>query len=130
MLLKNGMILSDGVEVNRTVLSDDNNWTYTFSKLPLKSNGTVINYTIQEFNVTYYTVEITGENGSFVIINTHIPGETEVNVTKVWDDADNQDGFRPKNITVILLGDGVEVNRTVLSDDNNWTYTFSKLPLK
>ncbi|WP_295590635.1 Cna B-type domain-containing protein [uncultured Methanobrevibacter sp.] len=124
------VLLADENEINRTVLSDANNWTYTFHSLPVSTlEYKNITYEIKEFNVTGYKVAITRNNYNFIINNTHVPLETEVNVTKVWDDADNQDGFRPANITVILLGDGVEVNRTVLSEDNNWTYTFVKLPV-
>ena len=38
-------------------------------------------------------------------METSEPEETEVTVTKVWDDADNKDGKRPESVTVNLLAD-------------------------
>ena len=58
------------------------------------------------------------------------PEITEVTVTKVWNDADNQDGVRPANITVNLLADGTQAAKAVLNTSNNWTHTFTKLPKK
>lgn len=54
--------------------------------------------------------------------------KTEIDVTKVWSDADDQDGIRPQRITVRLLADGVDTGKTVvLSPDNNWTDSFPDL---
>jgi uncharacterized repeat protein (TIGR01451 family) len=49
-------------------------------------------------------------------------------VTKVWNDADNHDGIRPQNVTVVLLADGIYYANVTLSDANNWTHTFVNLP--
>ena len=54
---------------------------------------------------------------------------TELNVTKVWVDADNQDGVRPVSVTVELFADGVKINETVLNADNDWKFTFPNLPV-
>jgi uncharacterized repeat protein (TIGR01451 family) len=52
---------------------------------------------------------------------------TELNVTKVWDDNNNQDGVRPVSVTVELFADGVKINETVLNADNDWKVTFPDL---
>uniref|UniRef100_UPI00388F801F Cna B-type domain-containing protein n=1 Tax=Methanobrevibacter sp. TaxID=66852 RepID=UPI00388F801F len=122
------VLLADTVEINQTVLSDDNNWTYIFYSLPVTTlDGTEIEYKIKEFEVEDYNVTVTRNNYAFIINNTYVPKLTEVNVTKVWDDDNNRDGVRPKNVTVVLLKDGVENASAVLSEDNNWKHTFSKL---
>ena len=54
---------------------------------------------------------------------------TNLTVNKVWDDKDNQDGVRPVNVTIELYSNGVKINETVLSAENNWTYTFTDLPV-
>ncbi|WBW49369.1 Cna B-type domain-containing protein [Peptoniphilus equinus] len=46
---------------------------------------------------------------------------------KIWDDENNKDGKRPDTITVRLLADGVEVDHQVVSDAEDWTWTFSGL---
>ena len=51
-----------------------------------------------------------------------------INVTKEWNDSDDQDGIRPGSVTVELFADGVKVNETVLSEDNKWNDSFVELP--
>ena len=50
-------------------------------------------------------------------------------VTKKWDDANNQDGTRPKEVKVQLLANGKEVDGSelTLSADNNWSGSFENL---
>uniref|UniRef100_UPI0025E36D3D Cna B-type domain-containing protein n=1 Tax=uncultured Methanobrevibacter sp. TaxID=253161 RepID=UPI0025E36D3D len=76
-----------------------------------------------------YTKEITNIGNNFTVTNTHKVNLTEINVTKVWNDSNDQDGIRPKNVTIQLLADGVKVNETVLNADKGWNYIFSNLPV-
>ena len=49
-------------------------------------------------------------------------------VTKLWSDANNQDGIRPEKVTVKLLADGVDTGKElILSEANQWTGTFTEL---
>lgn len=48
-------------------------------------------------------------------------------VTKIWNDAHNQDGLRPDSITANLYANGQFVDSVVLSTANNWTGTISDL---
>ena len=117
-------LLADGEVINSTVLSNATGWNYTFTNLPVSKEGVDINYTISEVSVANYTANITSDgNGNWTINNTHIPELTSVNVTKVWNDDNNQDGLRPVNVTVQLLADGIVVNSTVLSNVTGWNYT-------
>lgn len=59
------------------------------------------------------------------------PESTNVSVKKVWEDNNNQDGIRPKNITITLFADGEEVEGKkvqIKGDENEWTYTYENLP--
>ena len=55
-------------------------------------------------------------------------------VEKVWDDNDNLKQRRPSSVTVQLTANestsynGQELEKVVLNDANNWTYTFENLP--
>jgi len=50
-------------------------------------------------------------------------------VRKVWDDNDDRDGMRPKNLTVTLAESKKGTIKTVnLNDANDWTYTEENLP--
>ena len=56
----------------------------------------------------------------------------EVSGTKVWNDANNQDGKRPDTIKLNLYADGVKVKdkeaKIIKNDDNTWSWTFANLP--
>ena len=72
-------------------------------------------------------MEGTAKDG-FVITNTHEPEQTEISVTKKWEDAEDQDGFRPLIIEVMLLADGEETGKTLqLNSGNSWTGKFTGL---
>jgi len=114
-------------------LSADNDWTYTFSDLDEKKAGQAIQYTVKEIEVPKgYTQTVEATNpGQVVISNTHTPSKTKVQVTKKWDDANNQDGLRPATITVRLYKDGVATDQTLeLSEANQWQGTFENLDEK
>ena len=124
-------LYADGQELGKVVeLSEDNKWTYTFSELDEKKDGKAVQYTVKETEVPEgytQTVEAT-DPGQVVIRNTHTPSKTTVQVTKKWDDSDNKDGIRPKNVKVQLYADGQKTGAVIeLSEENKWTYTFSDL---
>jgi len=123
--LKNGKTTVDTIALNEA-----NSWTHTFRGLPKKSNGNEINYTIEEVSVNGYTSETTGDKSTgYIVTNTHIPGTKEVEVTKTWEDNQNQDGIRPQSIIIELLANGVTTEKTlILSESNNWTDKFTQLP--
>src|SRR5699024_81228 len=71
-----------------------------------------------------YSTEVNG----FEITNSYTPEQTSINVVKAWDDADNQDGIRPESVTVKLLANGEETDKTIeLNADNNWQADFTEL---
>ena len=123
------ILLANGTEKTRQAVTADEagNWTYTFKDLPKYANGEEITYTVSEDTVADYTTTYDGSN----ITNSYTPGKTSATVTKIWNDAENQDGKRPESITVSLLADGKETGKTVtLSVENNWKQTISDLPEK
>ena len=113
------------------VLSADNNWTYTWDgesyDLIAQSKGEYHVYVAEELNVPegYTPVYSTGENNfALVVTNTHEVEKKDITVSKVWDDAGNQDGIRPASVTVNLLAGGEVVGTAELNEANGWTYTF------
>ena len=112
-------------------LSAKNNWTHTFSNLPLKAKGKEIQYQVKEVGtVKGYTSTVDDSNkGNVVITNSRTPEVTEVAVKKIWDDADNKEGLRPEKITVRLLADGQEVAVTEITATDNWRGSFTDLPV-
>ena len=125
-------VLNDeGDVVDEALLSEENEWQHTFTDLPENSAGEAINYRVTENTVESYSTEITETSlNEFVVTNTYTPEETSVTVTKGWIDNNDADENRPESVEVQLTADGETVGDTVtLSADNNWTNTWSELPL-
>ncbi len=111
--------------VDTATLSDENKWNYTFVA-PMYNGEDEVNYTVSEDDVDGYTPEITGSmKEGFKILNVHENEQVEITVTKEWSDNNNNDGIRPDSVTVNLMNGETKVDSVTLSDENNWTYTFS-----
>lgn len=117
-LMKNG-------ELYETVkLSADNNWSYTWEKLPVLYRWEVVELQVPSgYRVSYHH-----QGTKTLIQNTYqpsIPTVEELTVKKVWDDRDS--GKRPASITVELLcGDRV-YDTVELRESMSWTYTWTEL---
>ena len=118
---------ADGEEVDSASVTKEDGWVISFAPQPKYRDGKEITYTITEDQIEGYTSEING----FDVTNTWTPGKTQVQVTKVWEDADNQDGLRPYAVIISLLADGEDTGKTLtLSEDNSWTGSFTDLDVR
>ena len=129
--VKNGDTVVDELEVTAA-----NDWKFESKALPKYAAGQEIAYTVTEEAVAEYQTKI----DKFTITNSYTPQSTEYAVTKVWDDADNQDGKRPASITVQLYRsvngqDPIAVvgkTLTLTADNetaaNTWKASFTNLP--
>ena len=125
-------LLADGSDVagSEITLKDDNNWTYTWNNLPLKAGGKDITYTVEETsNVAGYKAAVTGDSKTgFTVTNSHTPETIDIDGTKTWNDANDQDGKRPKSITVNLLANGQVYKTKTVTESDGWKYSFTDLP--
>ena len=131
-------LLADGQKVDSKEVqaAADGTWTVEFTKLAKYKAGKEIKYTVTEEAVAEYEATIT----DFTITNKYAPKEIDYKVTKVWKDANNQDGKRPESVTVQLYkkvgnADPVAVEGKKLTltakdktDDNTWVASFTNLP--
>ena len=131
-------LLADGEKVasKEVQAAADGTWTVEFTKLAKYKAGKEIKYTVTEEAVAEYESTIT----DFTITNKYAPKEIDYKVTKVWKDANNQDGKRPESVTVQLYkkvgnADPVAVEGKKLTltakdktDDNTWVASFTNLP--
>ena len=129
--VKNGDTVVDELEVTAA-----NDWKFESKALPKYAAGQEIAYTVTEEAVADYQTKI----DKFTITNSYTPQSTEYAVTKVWDDANNQDGKRPASITVQLYRsvNGQEPvavagkTLTLTADNevaaNTWKASFTNLP--
>lgn len=88
----------------------------------------------QEANQGAYTTTGSGETGTIQpgdiaqVAFTNDLSRISIDVSKVWQDNNDQDGKRPDEIAVRLLADGDETGKTLLlSEDNNWAGSFTDL---
>ena len=131
-------LLADGQKVDSKEVqaAADGTWTVEFTKLAKYKAGKEIKYTVTEEAVAEYESTIT----DFTITNKYAPKAIDYKVTKVWNDANNQDGKRPESVTVQLykkVGDAdpvaVEGKKLTLTakdktDANTWVASFTNLP--
>ena len=133
-------VKANGEVAAEQVVTAENNWTYTFTGLPVYDKaGNRITYTIDEVvanaedqsKLGLYNKSI--ENG--VITNTFDPSKltdtTEVSATKVWANMDS-DAARANTITSIKLqvkANGEVAAEQVVTADDGWTHRFTNLPV-
>lgn len=120
---------SDGSVRNAAITKNDG-WTYQFKNLPKYKNGVKIDYTLQEVNSNPYTYEIVkGSDGySFTITNNYVPAAVNVPVTTVWDDDDNRDGIRAKEIAITLQGSNGKVYQRIVTGKDDFATVFEDVP--
>ena len=59
------------------------------------------------------------------------PVVLSIDVSKEWNDGNNQDEIRPASVEVVLVADGTDTDKTLtLNSDNDWTGSFDNLPEK
>ena len=114
----------DGVttKVTEKEVTKDN-WNYEFNDLPKYENGKEITYSIDEEAVPGYEKEVTGYN----LKNSHTPEKVNVQGTKTWDDSNNQDGKRPKEIKIKLFKNGTEIETKTVTEADGWKWKFENL---
>lgn len=120
---------SDGSVRNAAITKNDG-WTYQFKNLPKYKNGVKIDYTLQEANSNPYTYEIVkGSDGySFTITNNYVPAAVNIPVTTVWDDDDNRDGIRAKEIAITLQGSNGKVYQRIVTGKDDFATVFEDVP--
>ena len=124
-------LLANGTQVDAKEISEKDGWKYSFTGLAkYDDNKQEIKYTVDESEVEKYTKQVNG----YDIVNTYIPDnpptpETiDISGTKTWNDANNKDGIRPKAIKVKLLANGKEKTSVITTEEQDWKYSFTKLP--
>jgi uncharacterized repeat protein (TIGR02543 family) len=92
---------------------------------------TGLNYTVTEEDAEGFDTSKTGDTGTISTTMSEVTFTyiqlVEVKVTKVWDDANDQDGYRPDDVTVNLAKNGEIIDTVILSEENSWTYTWTGL---
>lgn len=111
---------TDGTYIEKN-LSTANNWTEAFDGLyKYFKEGTPIQYTIDEEMVGGYEKEISEKDNLITITNTHAPEKLDLIVNVVWNDANNQDGYRPDAATIHMSGTNGTQDAKDFTKDSSW----------
>ena len=116
---------SDGS--SKTVrLSAAENWSKAVGDLSkYTDDGKEVKYTFAEKENGNYTGKAEIQSGRIVFTNTKTVEKKTISVKKVWDDDNNRDKVRPREITVQLLGNGKVIQEyDGLGEGDGWSYTF------
>lgn len=126
-------------EVYRTAqLDGSNDWSFRFDNL---TDG---EYTVKEISPEGYSVSYNRTGGNlYTVINTvggekddppleptnpTPPAQTDIPIRKIWLDNENENGARPKSITVRLIKDGGIYRELELTEETDWKGVFSDVP--
>ena len=155
-------LFADGTATGDPVVLDgnanDGSWSHTFTDLPQFKNGAEINYTVAELDAdgnkiaeggtltadgheyTVSTKQAEFGTNSWTVTNTMKNPTVKVDVTKIWSDAENQDGMRTDTVSVALKAkagnddltpshlDGKTVDPITLNATGEWKGSFENLP--
>ncbi|MDD2992395.1 MAG: Cna B-type domain-containing protein [Pygmaiobacter sp.] len=120
----------------------DGSWQYTFTGLPMYTDGVKNTYTVEEVAgdwQTNYTSSQQTAGTTVTLTNTYTGNET-ITLTKAWVDGSNADNTRPAQLNLVLNatvnGVATQVGTYVLNSSmataggNSWQGTVSGLPAK
>ena len=125
-------LISHDILFNEVANSKDNNtWAKEINVQQYDNNGQEIAYTLTEPTVpNFYTAEIKG----MTVVNTFVGSDEQktINVTKVWDDNNNNAGKRPGSIQFTATGTDTtkpeneqKITKTTTLSVNSWTGTIT-----
>ncbi len=117
-------LLADDEVIESITVTSEEDWSWSFKELPVYANGEEISYTITENSIEDYESEVNG----YDVTNTHIPETIDIEGSKSWDDAFDQDGIRPAEIVINLLADGEQIDSITVAARDSWSWTFTELP--
>lgn len=126
-------LLKDGVIYDTVRLNEKNNWRYTWEGLPkYHDDGSAIEWRVTEQIPKHYTVRISRDGNTFLVVNTYAPQSPDEDavtrtVVKRWDDT-GYEQKRPDTITVTLLKDGTVYDTRTINRTDSWQYTWNDLP--
>ena len=101
-------------EVLRATLNSSNNWTYTWTDLP------VANYKLRVSTLDKYTVSVKG----MTVTYDYVRPTTDRFLQIVWNDNDDAQKIRPTQVTA-TIGE----YKLYLNDNNNWMSGVTGLPV-
>ncbi|HEY4538011.1 MAG TPA: Cna B-type domain-containing protein, partial [Erysipelothrix sp.] len=122
-------LYNDEALIETVSLSEETHWQHTFTDLPRFNGSNLVQYKVIEEHVDDYIASTvwSNEGQNVKITNKYNTEKVSVSFTKVWEDANNQDGMRPETITVELLANGKVIAEKTISEKDQWQGSFDNL---
>ncbi len=115
-------LLQDGHEYETKTVTAEDNWQYTFENIPVyASNTREYEYEIIEDEVSNYETTYDGYN-----ITNSIKLK-DIEVTKIWEDNNNEAGKRPSSIILQVFDSNKLIKEAEVNEESEWKYTFTNL---
>lgn len=129
-------------KIDEQSLNEKNNWSYIFNNLEKYDykTGNKNTYKVKEkesnkddlklYSSAEKVENISDNIENIILTNTYtIPkGTIQITAKKNWDDADDLNKKRPKEIKFVLKKNNKEILNHIVNLENNWEYTFTNLP--
>ena len=106
-------LYANDVPTGQTQTVTDNNQTVTWKDLIKNQDGEPIIYTVrmvEDLSENYVTSYDDSETKT-IVKNTHAAEQQSLYYEVVWDDANNQDGYRPATVFITVNGDNGSTRR-------------------
>lgn len=111
----------------KATITEKDKWTHTFKKVPVKSHGKVIQYTIKQNSLKGYTTEIFGTaKKGFIISNVEsskLKEKTTIKINLEWS------GKRKDQVKVKLKANKKVIKTITLNSKNNYMAYIKDMPL-
>ncbi len=109
-------LLANGVEEDDVTITSTDNWQFAFNNLPKYKSGSDIEYTVSSQAFDNYN--ITSDENNF----TYECNKVKVSGQITFEDAENQDGIRPENVTVSIKNGDTTVRDVTTTASDNWKF--------
>lgn len=119
----NKIKFTDGVEVEITSISRNNNLITVSGNIPLNTTGFFLIREIlptKPLDYTDFTTIYRANDGNVIFSNDGSVDTEKCEVSVIWNDSDNYDGIRPEEVSVEVYRNDVIHETITLNDGNGW----------
>lgn len=110
----NYVLKQDGIKFKEGTITANNNWQTTISELPMyRADGAEYTYTVEESQITLPNGDIYIPSYNGLTITNTLHGKTNLTVTKIWADWNNEYMVRPDSINIDIKNKEGQIVKTV-----------------
>lgn len=126
-------LVENGQLTTKSITLSEPNWSGSFDRVKsYDDEGNPIIYSLYEETNDTYTPSVEtrteGNQTTLILINTHEPETTDIEIEKLWDDDDDAYGVRPEFIVLRLFANDEDTGLTITiypDENDNWYGAFT-----